>query len=72
MDTVGPWELLIIPLVVGLLFGAARLPKMARSLGSASGSFAAPSIRAANPAPKTRLSSPGTTARPLRGSQVGA
>jgi sec-independent protein translocase protein TatA len=33
LDTIGPWELLIIVLVIGLLFGADRLPQMARSLG---------------------------------------
>jgi len=33
MDTVGPWELLIIVVVLVALFGANRLPKMARSLG---------------------------------------
>jgi TatA/E family protein of Tat protein translocase len=33
MDTVGPWELLIIVMVLVALFGASRLPKMARSLG---------------------------------------
>jgi sec-independent protein translocase protein TatA len=33
MDTIGPWELLIIVVVLVALFGADRLPKMARSLG---------------------------------------
>lgn len=33
MDTVGPWELLIIVVVLVALFGASRLPRMARSLG---------------------------------------
>ena len=33
MDTIGPWELLIIVVAVGLLFGADRLPQMARNLG---------------------------------------
>ncbi len=33
MDTVGPWELLIIVVVLVALFGANRLPKMARGLG---------------------------------------
>ena len=32
LDTIGPWELLIV-LAVGLLVGANRLPQMARSLG---------------------------------------
>ncbi len=33
MDTIGPSELLIILLVLVAIFGAGRLPKMARSLG---------------------------------------
>jgi sec-independent protein translocase protein TatA len=33
MDTIGPWELLIVLAVVVLVFGPSRLPKMARSLG---------------------------------------
>ena len=33
MDTVGPWELLIIVVVLVAVFGANRLPKMARGLG---------------------------------------
>ena len=35
----GPTELLIVLLVVILLFGAARLPKLARSLGEAKREF---------------------------------
>jgi sec-independent protein translocase protein TatA len=35
----GPTELLIILLIVMLLFGAARLPKLARSLGQSSREF---------------------------------
>jgi sec-independent protein translocase protein TatA len=38
MDIGGP-EILIILLVVVLLFGGAKLPKLARSLGSAKGEF---------------------------------
>jgi sec-independent protein translocase protein TatA len=33
MDTIGPSELLIILLVLVAIFGASRLPKMARGLG---------------------------------------
>ena len=33
MDTIGPWELLLIILVVGLLFGSSRLPSLARGFG---------------------------------------
>jgi Sec-independent protein translocase protein TatA len=32
VDTIGPWELLIIVLAIGLLFGANGLPQMACSL----------------------------------------
>lgn len=33
------WDLLIVIAVVALLFGGAKLPKLARSLGSAKGEF---------------------------------
>ncbi len=36
---IGPWEILLIVLVVLLLFGARRLPELARSLGRASKEF---------------------------------
>ena len=35
----GPTELIIILVIVMLLFGASRLPKLARSLGEASKEF---------------------------------
>ncbi len=35
MPDIGPGELLIILLIVLVLFGSARLPKLARSLGEA-------------------------------------
>jgi sec-independent protein translocase protein TatA len=35
----GPTELIIILVIVMLLFGASRLPKLARSLGQASKEF---------------------------------
>jgi len=35
----GPTELIIILLIVMLLFGAARLPKLARSLGESAKEF---------------------------------
>jgi len=37
--SLGPTELIIILVIVLLLFGAARLPKLARSLGEASKEF---------------------------------
>lgn len=39
MPTVGPFELIIILVVVLLLFGSTRLPKLAKSLGEASREF---------------------------------
>jgi sec-independent protein translocase protein TatA len=36
---IGPPEILIGLLVIALLFGGAKLPKLARSLGSAKGEF---------------------------------
>lgn len=39
MPNVGPLELIIILVVILLLFGATRLPKLARSLGQASHEF---------------------------------
>ena len=37
--TLGPTELIVILLIVLLLFGGAKLPKLARSLGEASREF---------------------------------
>jgi sec-independent protein translocase protein TatA len=39
MPNIGPLELIIVLVVVLLLFGAARLPKLARSMGEASREF---------------------------------
>ncbi len=39
MPGIGPTELLIVLAVVLLLFGSAKLPKLARSLGSAKKEF---------------------------------
>jgi|SRR5579885_23324 len=39
MPSVGPFELIIILVVVLLLFGSTRLPKLAKSLGEASREF---------------------------------
>lgn len=35
----GPWQLLIVVLLVVLVFGAKKIPEIARSLGRASGEF---------------------------------
>ena len=37
--SLGPTELLVILLIVMLIFGASRLPKLARSLGESSKEF---------------------------------
>jgi sec-independent protein translocase protein TatA len=39
MPSIGPLELIILLLVVLLLFGSTRLPKLARSMGEASREF---------------------------------
>jgi sec-independent protein translocase protein TatA len=39
MPSVGPFELIIVLVVVLLLFGSTRLPKLAKSLGEASKEF---------------------------------
>lgn len=39
MGNVGPFELLLVVLVILLLFGSAKLPKLARSIGEASKEF---------------------------------
>ena len=39
MPSIGPVELIILLLVVLLLFGSTRLPKLARSMGEASREF---------------------------------
>jgi sec-independent protein translocase protein TatA len=36
---IGPWEILIILLIILLLFGARKLPALARSLGKSLGEF---------------------------------
>ncbi len=35
----GPWQILICIIVVALLFGAKKIPEIARSLGRAKGEF---------------------------------
>ncbi len=36
---IGPWEILIVFAIILLLFGGAKLPKLARSLGEAKAEF---------------------------------
>ena len=35
----GPWQLIICIVVIGLLFGGSKIPELARSLGKAKGEF---------------------------------
>jgi sec-independent protein translocase protein TatA len=35
----GPWQLIICIIVIGLLFGGKKIPELARSLGKAKGEF---------------------------------
>ena len=35
----GPWQILVVALVVVVLFGSKKLPELARSLGKAKGEF---------------------------------
>ncbi len=51
MSTLGPLELIIILLVVLLLFGANKLPKLAKSLGEASKEFKKGVVDADTPVP---------------------
>jgi Sec-independent protein translocase protein TatA len=50
VDTIGPWELLIIVLAIGLLVGANGLRRWPAASAKASANSAALSMRAANPA----------------------
>ena len=35
----GPWQILILAIIIILLFGSKKLPELARSLGKAKGEF---------------------------------
>lgn len=39
MQLIGPNELLMVLLIIGLLFGASKIPEIARSMGKAIGEF---------------------------------
>ena len=39
IQNMGPWQVLICVVVVALLFGANKIPSIARSLGKAKGEF---------------------------------
>jgi hypothetical protein len=61
VDTIGPWELLIIVLAIGLLVGANGLRRWPAASAKASANSAAPSMRA-NPATQR----PGSDSPPER------
>jgi len=61
----GAPELLIILAVVMLLFGARKVPDLARSLGQAQREFKAGSDDAANPKPVTVATEPVVVAEPV-------
>ena len=39
LQNIGPWQLLIVVVVIALLFGGSKIPELARSLGKAKGEF---------------------------------
>lgn len=39
LGTIGPWQIVIIVLVIVLLFGSARIPELMRNLGKGIGEF---------------------------------
>ncbi|MBR0242133.1 MAG: twin-arginine translocase TatA/TatE family subunit [Kiritimatiellae bacterium] len=39
MPNIGPWQIVICIVVIGLLFGGKKIPELARSLGKAKGEF---------------------------------
>ena len=66
MDTIGPWELLIIVLAIGQLFGANRLPQMARSLGEGIREFRSALHEGSQPGNLHATQEPGTNSPPGR------
>ncbi len=39
LGTIGPWQFVIIALVIVLLFGSAKIPELMRNLGKGIGEF---------------------------------
>jgi TatA/E family protein of Tat protein translocase len=66
MDTIGPWELLIIVLAIGLLFATDRLPQMARSLGEGIREFRSAVHEGSQPSNPAATQEPGTDSPPER------
>ena len=64
MGNIGPFELLLVVLVILLLFGSTKLPKLARSIGEASKEFKKgvnePGAEEAEPPDKPATSKPAT------------
>ena len=66
VDTIGPWGLLIIVLAIGLLFGAKRLPQMARGLGEGIREFRSALHEGSQPGTPHATQEPGTDSPPGR------
>ncbi len=64
MPTPGPLELIIILVVVLLLFGSTKLPKLARSIGEASKEFKKGVSDGANDAPAAQSTIAAPVAKP--------
>ena len=39
LQNMGPWQLIICIVVIGLLFGGKKIPELSRALGEAEGEF---------------------------------
>ena len=39
VQNMGPWQIVICLIVIGLLFGGKKIPELARSIGKAKGEF---------------------------------
>lgn len=64
MGNIGPWQLLIVALLILLLFGARRLPELARGLGSSLRIFKAETREMMDDDSKSATPEVGTAERP--------
>ncbi|HEX6338457.1 MAG TPA: Sec-independent protein translocase subunit TatA [Jiangellaceae bacterium] len=64
MGNIGPWQLLIVALLILLLFGARRLPELARGLGSSLRIFKAETREMMDDDSKPATPEVGTAERP--------